>query len=353
MQVREGFGPLFLFIRNFPHMAIGDKKSGLEPSSIQAQQYRLQFSNLESRAAQTTTGGQAAQPISRPATSTLAPSPAIPTPAPAPVPAVAQTPATVPLTFRQAAFFNGATALSASLVGGNDVVYSKSPTLNALGVELIFKPAAPDSFRHTILHTYSGSFMSQSLELYITGSKLFVEMTEGETTVNMQVVPHRWLASTDLELGKLTGRTEHMTNQYTYYGLKFFPYATNTVEVRLKTNTMPLNSAFNSHLIVPGIPQDFNIANNTHFYIGGSPAKNSYFSGSIASITFTSGSYVTNQQWGDMAIRDLAPESVSPQLRTYTFNSTPVEVTGSQASFSRPLEVVTGSLTYVNSYLKA
>jgi hypothetical protein len=334
-------------------MAIGDKKSGLEPSSIQAQQYRLQFSNLESRAARTTTSGQAAQPISRPAVSTLAPSPAPPVPAPAPAPAVAQTAAAVSPTFRQAVFFDGATALSASLVGGNDVAYSKSPTLNALGIDLIFKPAAPDSFRHTILHTYSGSFMSQSLELYITGSKLFVEMTEGETTVNMQVVPHRWYTSTDLALGKLMGRTEHMTNQYTYYGLRMNPGNVNAIGVLLKTNTMPANSAFNSNLMIPGIPQDFNIANNTHFYIGGSPAKNSYFSGSIASITFTSGSFVTNQQWGDMSIRNLAPETVSPQLRTYTFNSTPVEVTGSQASFSRPLEVVTGSLTYVNSYLKA
>ena len=333
-------------------MAIGDKKSGLQPSSVQAQQYRLQYSNVTSQAARTNTSGQAAQPVSRPVISTLAPPPAIPVSAPSPVPAVSQTPAAVPLTFKKAAFFNGATALSASLVGGNDVVYSKSPALNALGIELIFKPAAPDSSRHTILHTYSGSFMSQSLELYITGSKLFVEMTEGTTTVNMQVVPHTWYTSTDLELGKLTGRVEHMTNQYTYYGLKFFPYATNTVEVRLKTNVMPGNSAFNSNLIAPGIPQDFNTANNTHFYIGGSPAKNSYFSGSIASITFTSGSYVTNQQWGDMAIRDVAPETISPQLRTYTFNNAPVEVTGSQASFSRPLEVVTGSLTYVDSYLR-
>jgi len=334
-------------------MAIGDKKSGLQPSSVQAQQYRLQYSNVTSQAARTTTSGQAAQPVSRPTISTLAPPPAVPVPAPSPVPAVSQTPAAVPLTFRQAAFFDGATALSASLVGGNDVAYTKSPTLNALGVELIFKPAAPDSFRHTILHTYSGSFMSQSLELYITGSKLFVEMTEGETTVNMQVVPHRWYTSTDLELGKLTGRTEHMTNQYTYYGLRMNPSNVNAIGVILKGNTMPVNSAFNSNLTVPGIPPFFNTANNTHFYIGGSPAKNSYFSGSIASITFTSGSFVTNQQWGDMAVRDLAPESVSPQLRTYTFNSAPVEVTGSQASFSRPLEVVTGSLTYVNSYLKA
>jgi len=315
-------------------MALGDKKSGLQPSSVQAQQYRLQYSNVTSQAARTITSGQAAQPISRPASSTLAPPPAVPVPAPSPVPAVSQTPAAVPLTFRQAAFFDGATALSASLVGGNDVVYSKSPTLNALGVELIFKPAAPDSFRHTILHT-------------------FVEMTEGETTVNMQVVPHRWYTSTDLELGKLTGRTEHMTNQYTYYGLRMNPSNVNAIGVILKGNTMPVNSAFNSNLMVPGIPPFFNTANNTHFYIGGSPAKNSYFSGSIASITFTSGSFVTNQQWGDMAVRDLAPESVSPQLRTYTFNSAPVEVTGSQASFSRPLEVVTGSLTYVNSYLKA
>jgi len=195
--------------------------------------------------------------------------------------------------------------------------------------------------------------MSQSLELYITGSRLYVEMTEGTTTVNMQVVPDMWNTYTDLGWAKQAGYAEHMTNQYTFYAARITGGATSWIDIKMKGNTMAFGGVGNMPLSGRQIPQYFNTANNTHFYIGGSPDKNSYFSGSIASITFTSGSFVTNQQWGDMAVRDVAPETVTPRLRTYTFNNAPVEVTGSQARFQRPLQVVTGALTYVNSYLKA
>ncbi len=324
-------------------MALGDKKSGLQPSSVQAQQYRLQYSDLQSRAAGTITSGQAAQPISRPAISTLAPPPAVPVPAPVPAPAVAQTPAVVPLTFKQAAFFDGATVYSASLATGNDFIFDYNT--KAFSIDLIFKPAAPDSARHTIFHTYSGSFMSQSLELFITGSYLVLELTNGTTTFNGQVVEHRSHLAKDLAFLGNTGQTGHMTNGFTYFSARLQPLNGYYVDMKFRAHS------FGTSPSIP-IPPDFNTSNNTHFYIGGSPAKNSYYSGSIASILFLTGSTVTNQQWGDMALRDLNPINISPQLRTYTFNNTPAEVTGSQASFSRPLELVAGTPSYVDSYLK-
>ena len=334
-------------------MALGDKKSGLQPSSVQAQQYRLQFSNLESRAARTTTSGQAAQPISRPAISTLAPPPAVPIPAPAPAPAVAQTPAVVPSTFTKAAFFNGATILSASLDGGNDFGFAIGGN-NKMQIDLIFKPASLEgSTRRTIFHTYSGSAMSQSLELYMIGSKLYAEMTNDMTTVNGQVVPDTWYASTDLSWARFFGYSEYMTNQYTFYSVRLAPGSFVGVDIKLKGQTMTYNGVGNMPLTGRQINGNFDISNNTHFYIGGSVGRNSYFSGSIASIMFTSGSsYITNQQWGDVAIRDKSQQSVTPQLRTYTFDNTPVEITGSQARYSRPLVAATGSLTYVDGYLK-
>ena len=316
-------------------MAIGDKKSLLQPSSVQAQQYRLQFTNL--------------QPVSA-----FARSP-VPASGPIPIPAVSQTPAAVASTFRQAAFFDGATVYSASLVGGNDFIFEGTPTdsTRSFSVDLIFKPAAPDSLRHTIFHTYSGSFMSQSLELYTTGSNLIVEYTNGTVTINKQVVEYRVSFYYDLNFFANIGWTGHMTNGFTYFSTRGTVPGSNNQDghIKFKANTFRKQVEYLAGYIV-GIPNSFNTANNTHFYIGGSPAKNSYYSGSIASITFATGSFFTNQQWGDMALRDLNPTTISPQLRTYTFNSTSAEFTGSQASFSRPLVLVAGTPSYVDSYLK-
>jgi hypothetical protein len=321
-------------------MALEDKRSRLQPGSVQAQQYRLQFTNLQP----VSVTAQQPSPVAnaRPAVSAFASVPA-PVSIPTPQPAVSQTPAAVPSTFRQAAFFNGATVFSASLATGNDFIFEYNN--KAFSVDLTFKPAAPDSLRHTIFHTYSGSFMSQSLELFITGSYLVLELTNGTTTFNGQVVEQRAHFTRDLSYLESIGRTGHMTNGFTYFSARIQNLNGLFVDMKFKANS------FNTNSSIP-IPPDFNTSNNTHFYVGGSPAKNSYFSGSIASMLFLTGSTVTNQQWGDMALRDVNPTTVSPQLRTYTFNNTPAEFTGSQASFSRPLELVAGTLSYVDSYLK-
>jgi hypothetical protein len=195
--------------------------------------------------------------------------------------------------------------------------------------------------------------MSQSLELYMVGSTLYIEMTNNMTTVNGQVVPDNWYTSTDLNWARAFGLAEYMTNQYTFYSARLTPGAYNSAELKLKGQTMSYGGVGNLALYGRQINVDFDISNNTHFYIGGSVGRNSYFSGSIASIMFTSGSsYITNQQWGDVALRDVPQQTITPQLRTYTFDSTPLETTGSQARYSRPLQTVTGSLTYVDGYLK-
>ena len=321
-------------------MALEDKKSGLQPTSIQAQQYRLQFTNLQP----VSTTAQQPAPVTspRPTVSAFASAP-VPASLPVSGPPVSQTPAAVPSTFRQAAFFDGATVYSASLATGNDFIFEYNN--KAFSVDLIFKPAAPDSSRHTIFHTYSGSFMSQSLELFITGSYLVLELTNGTTTFNGQVVEQRAHFTRDLTYLGSTGHTGHMTNGFTYFSARIQNLDGLFLGMKFKANT------FNTNSSIP-ISPDFNTSNNTHFYVGGSPAKNSYFSGSIASMLFLTGSTVTNQQWGDMALKDLNPTTITPQLRTYTFNNAPAEFTGSQASFSRPLELVAGTVSYVDSYLK-
>lgn len=325
-------------------MALEDRKSGLQPSSVLAQQYRLQFTNLQP----VSVTAQQPLPSTNPRT-TVSAFAGVPAPSTSPItlPPVSQTPAAVPATFTKAAFFDGATVYSASLVGGNDFRFEADQAFggSAFSVDLIFKPAAPDSLRHTIFHTYSGSFMSQSLELYITGSNLVLEFTNGQITFNQQVIEHRASFFNDLVSFANRGLIGHMTNGFTYFAARLRPTNPTFVEVKFKAQTYGSNN-------FPGIPSNFDTSNNTHFYVGGSPAKNSYYSGSIASMLFVTGSTLTNQQWGDMALRDLNPATVSPQLRTYTFNNAPAEFTGSQASFSRPLELVAGALSYVDSYLK-
>jgi len=332
-------------------MAIGDKKSLLQPSSVQAQQFRLQFTNLQP----ISLTAQQPSPVTNPRT-TVSAFAGVPAPISLPTPqsAVSQTPAAVPSTFRQAAFFDGATVYSASLVGGNDFkAQYNAGVQGSFSVDLIFKPAAPDSLRHTIFHTYSGSFMSQSLELYITGSDLVLEFTDGTTVIEGVPVEHRSVFRRNLSSFGREGLTEHMTNGFTYFAARYFQPYPFSIDFKLKGQSVPAGPS-----VVPGtnftfyIPTTLNTANNTHFYVGGSPAKNSYYSGSIASITFATASFFTNQQWGDMALRDLNPTTVSPQLRTYTFNSASAEFTGSQASFSRPLVLVAGTPSYVDSYLK-
>ena len=333
-------------------MALEDKKSGLQPSSVQAQQYRLQFTNLQP----VSVTAQQPAPVTSPRT-TVSAFAGVPASTYRPVsgPPVSQTPAAVASTFRQAAFFDGATVYSASLVGGNDFIFEGTPTdsTRSFSVDLIFKPAAPDSLRHTIFHTYSGSFMSQSLELYTTGSNLIVEYTNGTVTVDQQVVEYRVSFYYDLNFFANRGWTGHMTNGFTYFSTRGTIPGSNNQRghIKIKADTFWKQAEYLAGYSV-GIPNSFNTANNTHFYVGGSPAKNSYYSGSIASMLFVTGSTLTNQQWGDMALRDLNPTTISPQLRTYTFNSASAEFTGSQASFSRPLVLVAGTPSYVDSYLK-
>jgi len=332
-------------------MAIGDKKSLLQPSSVQAQQFRLQYTNLQP----TSLTAQQPSPVTSPRT-TVSAFAGVPAPVstPSPQPAVSQTPVAVPSTFRQAAFFNGATVYSASLATGNDFKAQINNNSGSFSVNLIFKPAAPDSLRHTIFHTYSGSFMSQSLELYITGSELILEFTNGTASTPSGIIESVSIFSRDLNYLKNRGHTEHMTNGFTYYSARYSSGNPTSIYFTFKDNAFPSPPSpipANPNVAL-GVQPGFNTSNNTHFYLGGSPAKNSYYSGSIASITFTTGSFFTNQQWGDMALRDLNPTTVSPQLRTYTFDSTPAEFTGSQASFSRPLVLVAGTPSYVDSYLK-
>ena len=333
-------------------MALENKKSILQPSSVEAQRYRLQYSNVESQADRTNTSAGAIAPTQRAATSTANVSQFAPVPVPAPVvaPPAPTPPAAVeiPVEYKQALYFDGTTALSASLDGGHDLDFLSNST-DYLVFTLLFKPATmsnTNSTKQTILHMYSGSADTQSFEVYTQYGDIYVDLRPDNDPANA------YTFKTSITWAKVYGRAYNLPNSYTFYQVRL--KSGNYRDIKTGTQTAAGNSAANRSTSTRfSTHPSLDLTNTTDFYIGGSPANNTFFSGSIASIMFTNGtSMMTNQEWGDLAVRERALETITPQLRTYNFDNALTEHTGSQASYSLPLEIVTGTLTYVDGYVK-
>ena len=328
-------------------MALENKKSILQPSSVEAQRYRLQYSNVESQANQTITSAGAIAPTQRAATSTANVSQFAPVPVPAPVvaPPTPTPPAAVeiPVEYKQALYFDGTTYVSASIDGLNDLDWSADNN-EYLTFTLIFKPDNIGlSPRQTIFHMYSGSADTQSLELYLQHGSLVCELRPDSDPANI------YSFKSNLPSVKQSGRAFNMPNSYTFYQFRL----KNTFrDIKFAAYTTAGNSSWNtttSTLVKPHA--SFDLSNSTNLHIGGT--VNGFFSGSIAAVMITNGPEVMpNQTWGDMALREKDPSTVDPQLRTYSFDGALTETTGSQASASLPLELVTGTLTYVDGYVK-
>lgn len=150
-------------------MAIGDKKSLLQPSSTQSQQFRLQFTNLQptSLTAQQPSPVANARPavsvfLNAPAPVSLQAPPTIPPSLPAPTPVVSN----VPIVYSDTAFFfNGSSIFSSSLEPIDfPVLFTGS-----FGIMLAIKPNTfTPATEQTLFHMYTGSFASQSIKISLT-----------------------------------------------------------------------------------------------------------------------------------------------------------------------------------------
>lgn len=336
-------------------MALENKKSFLQPGSVQAQQYRLQFSSLAPNgvAPATQTGGLTAPANARPAVSafvnapapvSLAAPPTIPPALPVPAPAAAPAPAEIPIVYPVAGlFFDGNTYYSASLDQGNDYLFeiNDSYTNSAIarqrrtGIGFYFKPDLGISSaypRRTLFHTYTGSFASQSFEIYIAGMFIHAAYTDNNKTYVIR------------SKGLRTGYTGKSGNGYTYVYFSMpnrnptdnpaniLGYGGYSTQGEVRESTLQGST--------------FSIAGNDHFYIGGSPLAANNFSGSISNFFYYSGSYLGSTQTA-LTQNTVKPEALEQVVRLYKFDGVLTDTTSSLAEYSYPLGLAAGTTTYV------
>lgn len=366
-------------------MALENKKSLLQPESVEAQQYRLQNSRLAARVEQTiSTGNQqssagAARPAGRP--SVLAPStPPSPLPAesnatvsstvpggsPTPIPSPAppsghpdNSPSvpTPPVVYkRDAISLDGSAYLTASL----DLTDPDLSIANVTGsrwgfVFMVDMENRKAGHRQTLLHTYSGSAQSSSLEMGIGGDgHPFLEYKNNGGVVTYAGHPNTQVRTRHLNrLDQLEGK---QGNGYTYIQFDRKTSGDNTPNVRADHNGMlgAGGAIFESSSVSASsiLGADLDISNNDNFYIGGTSARpNSNFSGSIA--------YAAIYKRAPFAgfIQQLRGKGTDPTystannnfVREYRFNGNILELTGSLATTQVPLGI-SGSVTYVDAH---
>ena len=325
-------------------MALEDRKSLLQPQSVEAQQYRLQFSNLTDRVGEVVTynspgaltprASQFAPPVSQVSPQAAAPSVSVPTP----IPAVQEV-----VFSDKAADFDGSFFFTAS---NPDLGFSTPSGSYSYGV--MFKP---DSFTaghtQTIFHTYTGSFASHSIELAIaSGGDLQLKYSHNGGYIRYRVQEKHYR--------KYTGKS---TNGYTFIEFaKIAPSGPQITPLARDRNLLKINGlnmladkrSQNDTAVDVG---SFDISNNDNFYIGGTAAQpGTNFSGSIAFVYFGTGLVTRDHLELKDGLRDISNTVGSLRVRAYKFNQVgAVEHTGSLATTQVPLGL-SGSYAYADSY---
>jgi len=178
-------------------MAIGDKKSLLQPSSTQSQQFRLQFTNLQptSLTAQQLSPVANARPavsvfLNAPAPVSLQAPPTIPPALPAPVPAPTPVVSNVPIVYSDTAFYFDGNSLFSSSLETIDFGFTLTSS-DGFGIMMAIKPTIwVTGSTQTIVHMYSGSFASQSLNIsLVNGAIQTTFQNNGEVVTLSRTVP--------------------------------------------------------------------------------------------------------------------------------------------------------------------
>lgn len=328
-------------------MALEDKKSLLQPKSVQAQQYRLQYSNLTDRLGETISynspgaltprASQFAPPVSQVAPQVAAP---VPTPVPTPAPAVQ-----APVYLEKAADFDGSFFFTAS---NGDLGIGTPSGSYSFGA--MFKPDSFDpGHTQTLFHTYTGSFASHSIELSITGNgELQLKYDNNGGYIRYRV--------TKSQYEQYTGKS---ANGYTF--IEFVKLATpagnppfTRARFLLKINGLNIGATARSSNDTAVNTDAFDASNNDNFYIGGTAARpGTNLSGSIAFMYFGTGLITKDHLELRDGVKDVSntlQSSIALRSRAYKFNTVgAVEYTGSLATTQVPLGL-SGSYAYVDSY---
>lgn len=319
-------------------MALENKKSLLQPSSAQSQQYRLQFSNLvpTSVAPLATTTAQQPAPVAnrRPAVSAFVSAPApvslqapatIPPSLPAPAAAAPAAAPTTPLVYKSSAlFFGEGLHYSASVDDGISVGDIKFLNFYDSTFMAYIKPTNARPWnKESIFHIYSGSAVSHSLEVYLTGSDIAVEYSHNnQSYVRSVTMPNVGNFGNGYYLIRLVSGKNNRALLYPNLG--GWPYAGG-------------DSA--------NFPSGFDTSNATDMKLGLS------FSGSMDYITFIYNGKLTSADEAGLKNGTIKPDQISNYTRIYRgYSDVPymAELTGSNAAASVTLSSynMVGSSTF-------
>ena len=343
-------------------MALENRKSLLQPSSTQAQQSRLQFTNLQpisltaqqpspvSNSRPTVSAFVSApSPISLQAPPTIPPAffkgrKALPAPVPAPTPVVSNP----PIVYSDTAFyFNGSSLFSSSLeavdfpfhLTGSDVV----SILMAIK-PFSWQPETTSGHPYTILHMYSGSAASQSLN---------ISLYDGELRATFSNNGEEFVFSRTLPVGSL-GR---LGDGYTLIHLAYTPDYETRSDLTKATMIVGLDNQGNilrrtSNTTV-AVSASFTAID--HLYIGGTQFESGKnFIGNIAFVALKSDGYFGDTNTNKIFNKTYKPKGLAPiSNRVYTFgepngNTVAIETTGSIATKNLALTLSGSVITNAN-----
>jgi len=337
-------------------MAIGDKKSLLQPSSTQSQQFRLQFTNLQPASLTTQQPSPVANarptvsaflkapaPVSLQAPPTIPPS--LPTPVPAPTPVVSN----IPIVYSDTAFYFDGTNIFSSSLEPVDFAFNLTGSTNGISIVMAIKPLTwqPETVSghpYTILHMYSGSEASQSLNISLYDSELRTTFSNnGQEFIFSRILP--------------VSSLERLGNGYTLVNLIYMPsYESNsdltkaTALYGLDNQGSILTRTSNTTVAVSA---SFTAMNR--LYIGGTKFESGKnFIGNIAFVAVKSDGFFGDTNTNKIFNKTYKPKDLAPlSNRVYTFgepngSSVAVETTGSIATKNLALTLSGSVFTNAN-----
>lgn len=316
-------------------MALEDKKSILQPSSVQAQQYRLQFSDLQNRANEATKYVQPSALV--PNASQFAGGPT-PVALAAPVSQPTQAPTVVKSYKTKAAVLDGNTYFTSS-IGDIDL---NGVTSGSLSFAFMIKPdVVPTREKQYLLHAYTGSFASHSLEITLNKTTFEMRATNAGAYVRYYAnIPAYQFGAQEngytlVEVSKAAQPVNRPTAPA--------DYSSYTVRINNAVYTMGRRGS--------GTLSAHHLPLADQLYIGGTPyTAGANFSGSIAFAMIEGPTKMTADKYSKLRDGEITVGSIIPQVRAYTFDSSgAVEDPGTLANVNVTLGV-TGSYSTTTGY---
>tara|TARA_R110000868_G_scaffold183975_8_gene425399 strand:+ start:703 stop:1428 length:726 start_codon:yes stop_codon:yes gene_type:complete len=205
-------------------------------------------------------------------------------------------------------------------------------------------PADYSSYnKKTVFHTYSGSFVSQSVEVYFQNGNLAIEYRDSGSVATFAL---------NLNSTKVQAVLGKQGNGHTFFKIKKNVNYAQPANVANHSFSIGKNSFQPTYDTAPSKVLRYTFAGNTDFCIGGSSstlhASNPY-SGSLQFITFKGPDFMTSGQIVGVCDATLLAKNISPQVATFDFSNAAAfiqEFVGSLASGQSTQINLTGSGYY-------